>query len=80
MVKSFFETTFCQKVVLKPPLQNVRKNYHESEIRIYIYMAACSQMSYNLVTAVQIDGSFVYYLSILMIETEFIVLALKKRS
>ena len=35
-------------------------------------MAACSQLSYYLVTAVQIDGSFVYYLSILMIETEFI--------
>ena len=43
-------------------------------------MAACSQLSYYLVTAVQIDGSFVYYLSILMIETEFIVLALKKRA
>ena len=43
-------------------------------------MAACSQLSYYLVTAVQIDSSFVYYLSILMIETEFIVLALKKRA
>ena len=32
MVKSCFETTFCQKVVLKPSFQNVRKNYHESEI------------------------------------------------
>ena len=32
-------------------------------------MAACSQLSYYLVTAVQIDSSFVYYLSILMIET-----------
>ena len=41
-------------------------------------MAVCSQLSYYLVTAVQIDSSFVYYLSILMIETEFIVLALKK--
>ena len=43
-------------------------------------MAACSQLSYYLVTAIQIDGSLVYYLSILMIETEFIVLALKKRA
>ena len=33
-----------------------------------------------MVTVVQIDSSFVYYLSILMIETEFIVLALKKRA
>ena len=29
-------------------------------------MAACSQLSYYLVTAVQIDSSFVYYLSILI--------------
>ena len=43
-------------------------------------MAACSQLSYHLVTAVQIDSSFVYYLSIMMVETEFIVLALKKRA
>ena len=43
-------------------------------------MAACSQLSYYLVTAVQIDSSFVYYLSILMIETEFIVLALKRHA
>ena len=43
-------------------------------------MAACSQLSYYLVTAVQIDSSFAHYLSILMIETEFIVLALKKRA
>ena len=37
VVKSCFETTFCQKVVSKLPFQNVRKNYHGSEIiRIYI--------------------------------------------
>ena len=39
-MKSCFETAFCQKVVLKPPFQNVRKNYHGtgSEItRIYIW-------------------------------------------
>ena len=41
-------------------------------------MADCSQLSYYLVTAVQIDGSFVYYLSILMIETEFIVFGIEK--
>ena len=29
-------------------------------------MAACSRLSYYLVTAVQIDSSFVYYLSILI--------------
>ena len=29
-------------------------------------MAACSQLSYYLATAVQIDSSFVYYLSILI--------------
>ena len=27
-MKSCFETTFCQKVVLKLPFQNVRKKYH----------------------------------------------------
>ena len=43
-------------------------------------MAAYSQLSYYLVTGVQIDSSFVDYLSILIIETEFIVLALKKRA
>ena len=43
-------------------------------------MATCSQLSYYLVTAVQIYSSFVYNLSILMIETESIVLALKKRA
>ena len=80
-MKSCFETTFCKKVVLKPSFQNVRKNYHGSEIiRIYIWQLVCSQLSYYLVTAVQIDSSFVYYLSILMIETEFIVSALKKRA
>ena len=42
-------------------------------------MAACSQLSYYLVTAVQIDSAL-YYLSILMIEAEFNVLALKKRA
>ena len=77
-MKSCFETTSCQKVVLKPPFQNVRKNYHGSEIiRI---LAVCSQLSYFLVTEVQISSSFVYYLSILMIETEFIVLALNRKS
>ena len=35
-------------------------------------MAACSQLSYYLVTAVQIDDSFVYYLSIMMI-TFFVI-------
>ena len=45
-----------------------------------LYIATCSQLSYYLVTVVQICSSFVYRLSILMIETEFIVLALKKRA
>ena len=74
-MKSCFETTFCQKVVLKPPFQNVRKNYHGSEMitNKNLYMAACSQLSYYLVTAVKIESSFVHYLSILMIEAEIIV-------
>ena len=78
MVKSCFETTFFQKVVLKPPFQNVRKKLPWKCDNKNLYMAACSQLSYYLVTEVEIDNSFVYKLSILMIETEFMILALKK--
>ena len=68
-----------RKVDLKPPFQNVRKKLPWKRDNKNLYIATCSQLSDYLVTAVQIDRSFVYQLSMLMIVTQFIVLALKKR-
>ena len=70
LLKSCFKTTFS-KLKKKLPWKRDNKN---------LYIANCSQLSYYLVTVVQICSSFVYRLSILMIETEFVVLVLKKRA
>ena len=78
--KSCFKTTFCQKAVLKQPFQNVSKKSPWKRDNKNLYMATCSQLSY-LIWLLEFKLTVVlYHLSILMMETEFIVLTLKKRA